>query len=360
MVSITWVGHGTWYLEADGHSILVDPFVDSSPSAPQKNTDFSPETILVTHAHGDHVADVADIAKRSGSTVYAIAELAGWIQKQGVGETVGFNMGGTVQIPGGSVKMTPAWHTSVTPDGSVSTPPAGYVVRFGDRTIYFAGDTALFGDMRLIGEEGLDIAVLPIGDHFTMGPADAVKAAGLLGAPIVLPGHYNTFPAIQQDIDAFARDVKSKTSGRVEVFPARRDPRTLMADDSTGDLIPGAPTPPVKGSRAAMNAEITRTAFQRKAVSRLSVTEIHDLASAFFRERGYRVGRTGRPGQLFVMGPAEGALPRVTGEVNVQANVGRGQTQLIRLDAAGEKLGPTMADFHAHLRTQRRAASDTR
>ncbi|HEV2529780.1 MAG TPA: hypothetical protein VGT61_15145 [Thermomicrobiales bacterium] len=139
----------------------------------------------------------------------------------------------------------------------------------------------------------------------------------------------------------------------------------MTADDATrksagNDGPSGATSAPATPGRAELNAEIARTAFQRKAVSRLSVAEIHDLASTFFRERGYRVGKTGRPGQLFVMGPAEGALPRVTGEVNVQANVGRGQTQLIRLDAAGEKLGPTMADFHAHLRAQRRAGNETR
>ncbi len=135
----------------------------------------------------------------------------------------------------------------------------------------------------------------------------------------------------------------------------------MTADGSGNEATPASPPdPPVVAGgsdRAALNAEIARTAFQRKAVSRLPVSEIHDLATAFFRERGYRVGKTGRPGQLFVMGPAEGALPRVTGEVNVQANVGRGKTQLIRLDAAGERLGPTMADFHAHLRAQRRTGT---
>ena len=111
--------------------------------------------------------------------------------------------------------------------------------------------------------------------------------------------------------------------------------------------------------RAAFNAEIERTAFQKKAVSRLPVAEVLELAAGFFRDRGYRVGRTGRPGQLFVMGPAEGALPRVTGEVNAQADVGKARTTLIRLDAAGERLGPAMADFHASLRAQRRAAADS-
>ncbi len=218
MVQFNWVGHGTFHLEADGHRVLIDPFIDGNPVATQKADDFNPDTILVTHAHGDHVADVAEIAKRSGATVYAIAELASWFADQGVEKTVGFNFGGTVEFPGGSAKLVPAWHTSTTPDGKVSTPPAGMVVRFGGRTIYFAGDTGLFGDMAFIGDEGLDIAVLPIGDHFTMGPADAVKAARLLNAPVIVPGHYDTFPAIAQDVDAFAADVAANTSSRVEVF----------------------------------------------------------------------------------------------------------------------------------------------
>ena len=218
MVQFTWIGHGTFQIEADGHRVLIDPFITGNPAATQNADDFSPETILVTHAHGDHIADVVEIAKRSGATVYAIAELAGWFGEQGVENVVGFNFGGTVQFPGGSVKLVPAWHSSVTPDGTVSTPPAGLVVRFGGRTIYFAGDTALFGDMAFIGDEGLDIAVLPIGDHFTMGPADAVRAARLLTAPVIVPGHYNTFPAIAQDVNAFAADIAATTASRVEIF----------------------------------------------------------------------------------------------------------------------------------------------
>ncbi len=125
------------------------------------------------------------------------------------------------------------------------------------------------------------------------------------------------------------------------------------ASETAAEATPAGGTSP----RAAFNAEIERTAFQRKAVSRLPVTEVLELAAAFFRDRGYRVGRTGRPGQLFVMGQAEGSLPRVTGEVNAQADVGKARTTLIRLDAAGERLGPAMADFHAHLRARRKPAS---
>ncbi len=218
MVQVTWIGHGTFQIEANGHRVLIDPFITGNPAAVQKADDFTPETILVTHAHGDHVGDVVEIAKRSGATVYSIVELASWFADQGLDKTVGFNFGGTAEFPGGSAKLVPAVHTSTTPDGKVTTPAAGMVVRLGGRTIYFAGDTALFGDMAFVGDEGLDIAVLPIGDHFTMGPGDALKAARLLNAPVIVPGHYNTFPAIAQDAKAFAADVAANTSSRVEIF----------------------------------------------------------------------------------------------------------------------------------------------
>lgn len=129
-------------------------------------------------------------------------------------------------------------------------------------------------------------------------------------------------------------------------------------DEQAGsEPAPDANSSGPSSPRAAFNAEIERTAFQRKAVSRLPVNDVLELAAGFFRDRGYRVGRTGRPGQLFVMGPAEGTLPRVTGEINAQADVGKARTTLIRLDAAGERLGPAMADFHAHLRAQRNIAA---
>ncbi len=218
MVQVTWIGHGSFQIEADGHRVLIDPFITGNPAAVQKADDFTPETILVTHAHGDHVGDVVEIAKRSGATVYSIVELASWFADQGLDKTVGFNFGGTAEFPGGSAKLVPAVHTSTTPDGKVTTPASGMVVRLGGRTIYFAGDTALFGDMAFVGDEGLDIAVLPIGDHFTMGPGDALKAARLLNAPVIVPGHYNTFPAIAQDAKAFAADVAANMSSRVEIF----------------------------------------------------------------------------------------------------------------------------------------------
>jgi L-ascorbate metabolism protein UlaG (beta-lactamase superfamily) len=156
--------------------------------------------------------------------VIGMVELAGFLGKKGVRNAVGANFGGTVQFDGGSVKIVPAWHTSSynDEDGTVVPLgiPAGLVVKFGGKTIYFAGDTCLFGDMALIGEEGLDVAVLPIGDHFTMGPEDAVRAAKLLNAGTVIPCHYNTFPPIRQDPHQWAADVNASTSSMTLILRA--------------------------------------------------------------------------------------------------------------------------------------------
>lgn len=221
-MKLTWFGHAAFSLEADGKTVLVDPFISGNPVATVGAETLAADVILLTHAHGDHVGDTVDIAKRTGATVIATFELAGWIGKQGVEHVEAGNHGGTIPFDGGSVKFTPAWHTSSygTPDGDVAPGvPAGLVVRFGGRTTYFAGDTCLFSDMQLIADEGLDIAIVPIGDRFTMGPADAVKAARLLRAGTVLPCHYNTFPGIRQDGDAFKRAVEEQTASRV-LLPA--------------------------------------------------------------------------------------------------------------------------------------------
>lgn len=217
MAKLTYLGHSAFVLEADGHTVAIDPFLSGNPTASHAAADIHPETILLTHAHNDHVGDAVAIAARTGATVVATFELAEWLGSQGVVETVGANHGGTVAIAGGSAKVVPAWHTSSysTGDGRVAHGvPAGFVVRLGGKTAYFAGDTALFGDMRLIGDEGLDLAVIPIGDHFTMGPADALRAAEFLRAAIVVPCHYDTFPPIKQDAAAFARAVEQSTGSR--------------------------------------------------------------------------------------------------------------------------------------------------
>jgi len=220
-VKVTYYGHSAFGLEADGQTVLIDPFITGDPAAHVSADTVNADTILLTHAHNDHVGDTVAIAKRCNATVIATFELANWIGSQGVEKTIGGNFGGTIQFPGGSAKFVPAWHTSsYSTESGVVAPgvPAGYVVRFGGLTTYFAGDTSLFLDMQLIGEEGLDIAVIPIGDHFTMGPKDAARAATLLKAGTVIPCHYNTFPPIQQDAGAFKQDVESRTDSTVAVM----------------------------------------------------------------------------------------------------------------------------------------------
>ena len=221
-MKITYLGHAAFLLEADGRRVLIDPFLSGSPTAAVSADSVSAETILLTHAHNDHVGDTVEIAKRNGATVIATLELGDWLEQQGVENAVAANHGGTVAFEGGSTKLVPAWHTSsyTTEDGSnvAYGVPAGHVVRFGGKTVYFAGDTCLFLDMQLIADEQLDVAVIPIGDHFTMGPADALKAVKFLRAGIVIPCHYNTFPPIKQDPDQFKRDVEAQTASRCEAL----------------------------------------------------------------------------------------------------------------------------------------------
>lgn len=204
VVKVTYFGHSAFMLESESHTTLVDPFISGNSLTGTDPEDIKADTILLTHAHTDHVGDSVAIAKRTGAKVIATFELGTWFGQQGVENAHPANHGGTVQFPGGSAKLVPAWHTSSYGDDFVAPGvPAGLVVRFGGKTIYFAGDTCLFGDMALIGDEGLDVAVLPIGDNFTMGVTDAVKAAGMLRAETVIPCHYNTFPPIQQDPEEF-------------------------------------------------------------------------------------------------------------------------------------------------------------
>jgi L-ascorbate metabolism protein UlaG (beta-lactamase superfamily) len=221
VAKLTFLGHAAFLLEADGHTVAIDPFLTGNPVASHAADDVHPGAILLTHAHNDHVGDAVAIAQRTGAVAVATVELAEWLGEQGVAQAVGANHGGTVAFPGGSAKFVPAWHTSSYRSGDGRAAfgvPAGFVVRMGGKAAYFAGDTALFGDMRLIGDEGLDVAVLPIGDHFTMGPADALRAAEFLRAATVVPCHYDTFPPIAQDAAAFAREVEAKTSSRCAVL----------------------------------------------------------------------------------------------------------------------------------------------
>lgn len=207
MPKLTYIGHSAFVLEDDdGHVVAIDPFITGNPVATVVASDIRPTTILVTHAHNDHVGDAMDLARQHDAGVITTVELADWMESQEVPGVTGANTGGMVAFPGGTVKFTPAWHSSSYWDGEKKVAhgiPAGMIVRFGGTTFYFAGDTALFGDMRLIGDEGIDVAILPIGDHFTMGPADAARAVEFLDAEVAIPCHYNTFPPIRQDPETF-------------------------------------------------------------------------------------------------------------------------------------------------------------
>lgn len=211
-IELTWFGHGTWQISLPEHTILLDPFFDDNPSSPIKAAEVDADFILISHGHFDHIADAAAVANRTNATVVAIYEVAQWLAQNGeVKETIGMNIGGGVQLPFGHVKMTPALHSSQLPDGSYGGEPAGFVLTLNGKRIYFACDTGLFSDMALIGTRGIDLAVLPIGDLFTMGPDDSIEAIKLLRPKRVAPAHFNTWPPIEQDSDAWALRVKQET-----------------------------------------------------------------------------------------------------------------------------------------------------
>ncbi|HYM71179.1 MAG TPA: metal-dependent hydrolase [bacterium] len=215
MATLTYYGHSAWALETKGTMVLIDPFLTGNPLAPVTAADLRPSFIVLTHAHGDHYGDTVELAKRAGATVIANFEIVNYAQKQGVANAHPLHIGGAHTFPFGRVKLTVAFHGSSFPDGTYGGMPAGVLFEIEGKRLYDAGDTALFSDMRLIGEDGLDVALLPIGDNFTMGPEDAVKAAKLLGARTVIPQHYNTWPLIAQDPQLFKRLVEASTASTV-------------------------------------------------------------------------------------------------------------------------------------------------
>lgn len=210
-IQFTWLGHSAFSFDIDGHNVLVDPFLTGNQLAPIKPEDAAPEVILLTHGHGDHVGDTIDIAKRTGAMVAANFEVCNWLAAQGVENVNHMNPGGALDLGWMRVKWTIAHHSSSMPDGSYGGQPNGLLFTVGDHKLYFAGDTCVFMDMQLIGMEGLDVAFLPIGDKFTMGPEDSLKAIEFLRPRHVVPMHYNTFDPIVQDVAQWARDVNSKT-----------------------------------------------------------------------------------------------------------------------------------------------------
>jgi L-ascorbate metabolism protein UlaG (beta-lactamase superfamily) len=218
MTTLTFLGQSAVLLEADGRHVLVDPFLSGNPKATTSPDDVPADLILLTHGHGDHLGDTVAIAKRTGAPVVAIVELANELAAEGV-EVVDLNLGGTHEFEGGWVRMVPAWHTGTSPAGTVHT-PAGLVINLGGRTIYHLGDTALFSDLALPAKrDAIDLALIPIGGHYTMDRHDAVEAARLVGAPHVVPVHYDTFPPIETDAEAFKRDVEDQGVGTVTVLP---------------------------------------------------------------------------------------------------------------------------------------------
>ena len=214
----TWFGHATLGLETGGFKLLIDPYFSGNPSVKVKANQVEADYILVTHGHGDHIGDTVEIAKRCSALVISNAEISSWLRKQGV-KTHAQHIGGGYQHPFGYLKLTTALHGSSLPDGSNGGNPAGFLLTTNEnKKIYMAGDTGLFGDMKLIGEEGLDLAVIPIGDNYTMGPADALRAVKLLNPRVVIPIHFNTFDLIRQDPKAWAERVEAETDSKVHLM----------------------------------------------------------------------------------------------------------------------------------------------
>ncbi len=216
---LTWYGHATLGLETDGHKLLIDPYFSDNPSASASADEVEADFILVSHGHGDHVGDTVDIASRTGALVISNFEIANWFSAQGVEKVHPQHLGGGFQHPFGYLKLTLALHGSALPDGSYGGNPAGFLLTTNDgKKIYMAQDTGLFGDMSLIGDEGIDLAVIPIGDNFTMGPDDALKAVKLLRPKAVIPIHYNTWELIAQNPVSWADMVQEETNAKVVVL----------------------------------------------------------------------------------------------------------------------------------------------
>ena len=221
-MEIRYHGHSCFELSEGETTLIVDPFLaPNNPKADVTADDVSVTHLALTHGHADHVADAVAVAKKNQPQCVAMVEIANWLEMQDVENVFDPNLGGTVRFDELSIKLVPAWHTNTLP-GSAERPfsaelgtpigmPAGLIIEMGGLTIYDAGDTCLFGDMELIGKRhGVDVALLPIGGHYTMDREDAAYAAGLIGAKRVIPIHYDTFPPIETDVQAFADDLSAK------------------------------------------------------------------------------------------------------------------------------------------------------
>jgi L-ascorbate metabolism protein UlaG (beta-lactamase superfamily) len=218
-VEIRFLGHAAVEIKSGDTTVLVDPFITGNPKITVEASELEPTHIFLTHGHQDHYGDTIEIAKRTGAAVVAITEVAGEIGEEGVENVIDPNLGGTVTFDWGWVKLVPAWHTSTTPKGRVST-PAGLLISIGGTLVYHVGDTALFSDLQLISRRGdkVDVALVPIGGHYTMDRYDAVTAVEFIDPSVVIPVHYDTFPPIETDAEAFKADVESQTSAKVVIL----------------------------------------------------------------------------------------------------------------------------------------------
>jgi len=220
-MEITFLGHACFLIEDGDTRLLIDPFLTGNPKAAKQADEVDPTHILLTHGHADHIGDTVDIAKRTGAPVVAIVELASEISGDLGDDHQVFdpNIGGTVKFDWGWVKLTPAWHTAVSPKGTPHM-PAGLLVNVGGKTIYHLGDTALFSDLQLVARRGdkVDVALMCIGGHYTMDRYDAVTAVEFVAPRAVIPCHYDTFPPIETDAQAFKSDAEGQTDAEVVVL----------------------------------------------------------------------------------------------------------------------------------------------
>jgi L-ascorbate metabolism protein UlaG (beta-lactamase superfamily) len=218
-MDIRFLGHACFELVEGDTRVLIDPFLTGNPKAAAGPDEVEPTHLFLTHGHPDHYGDVEAIAKRTSPEVVAIAEIANELGDAGVENLYDPNLGGTVKFDWGWVKLVPAWHTSTTPKGMVNT-PAGLLIQIGGKTVYHVGDTALFSDLKLVAGRGdpIDVALVPIGGHYTMDRIDAVTACEFIGAGTVIPCHYDTFPPIETDVQAFKSEVESETSSKVAIL----------------------------------------------------------------------------------------------------------------------------------------------
>ncbi|MCQ2559698.1 MAG: metal-dependent hydrolase [Clostridia bacterium] len=220
-MKITFLGHAAFLMEGS-KTILIDPFLSSNPACPVKPSEIKCDYILVSHGHNDHLGDALEISRQNKAPIIAVFELARYCQQQGA-LAHPLHIGGGHNFAGTYIKTTPAWHGNSVeaPDGSslYTGVACGFIINLDGKVIYHAGDTGLFGDLALLGRMNtLDLALLPSGDNFTMGPEDALEAVKMLQSPVVIPMHYNTFPLIAQDAQLFKQKTESQTSSRVIIL----------------------------------------------------------------------------------------------------------------------------------------------